>query len=49
MTNQKEYFNFLRQVLQATAESKGNPEVVYQLLQANLDKLDDKFAQFLRR
>ena len=42
------YFQFLMQVLQVTADSEGNPQVVYPLLQANLDKLDDKLAQFLR-
>ncbi|NEP02084.1 MAG: tetratricopeptide repeat protein [Symploca sp. SIO2E9] len=40
--------NFLMEVLQATAESGGNAEVVYPLLQANLDKLDDNLALLLR-
>ena len=40
--------HFLLQLLQATHESKGNPQVVYQLLQGNLDLLDDNFAQFLK-
>ncbi|NEP81183.1 MAG: CHAT domain-containing protein [Okeania sp. SIO3B3] len=44
----EDYFNFLMEVLRATAESKGDPEVVYPLLQANLDKLDDNFANILR-
>ena len=39
---------FLRQVLQAIAESNGNAEAVYPLLQENLDKLDDNLAQLLR-
>jgi len=39
---------FLLQVLLATNTSKGNPQVVYPLLQANLNKLDDNFAQVLR-
>ena len=41
-------FQFLLEVLQATSESKGNPEVVYPLLQLNLDLLDDNFAPLLR-
>ncbi len=44
----EEYVQFLSQVLLVTAESDGNPQVVYPLLQANRDKLDDKFAQLLR-
>ncbi|NEP22755.1 CHAT domain-containing protein [Moorena sp. SIO3I6] len=40
--------NFLMEVLRATAKSKGNPQVVYPLLQANLDKLDDYLAVLLR-
>ena len=39
---------FLLRVLQATDESKGNPQVVYPLLQGNLDLLDDNFAQVLK-
>ncbi|AOX00125.1 hypothetical protein BJP34_12305 [Moorena producens PAL-8-15-08-1] len=39
--------NFLMEVLQATAKSKGNPQVVYALLQANLEKLDDNLALVL--
>ena len=40
--------NFLIKVLQATKKSNGNPQVVYPLLQANLDKLDDNLAVLLR-
>ncbi|WP_424102802.1 CHAT domain-containing protein [Moorena producens] len=40
--------NFVMEVLQATEESNGNPQVVYPLLQANLDKLDDNLAVLLR-
>jgi hypothetical protein len=40
--------HFLLRVLQATDESKGNPQVVYPLLQGNLDLLDDNFAQVLK-
>ncbi|QKQ75114.1 CHAT domain-containing protein [Nostoc sp. TCL240-02] len=38
---------FILRVLQATDESKGNPQVVYPLLQGNLNLLDDNFAQAL--
>jgi len=41
----QEYLQFLIQLLRATAESDGNPQVVYPLLQANLDKLDDALTQ----
>ena len=44
----KAYRDFLIEVLQATEESGADPQVVYPLLEANLDKLDDKFAQALR-
>jgi CHAT domain-containing protein len=39
--------HFLLRVLQATDESKGNPQSVYPLLQGNLNLLDDNFAQAL--
>ncbi len=38
---------FLLQVLQTTEQSNSNPEVVYPLLQNNLDKLDETFAEGL--
>ncbi|NEQ63530.1 MAG: tetratricopeptide repeat protein, partial [Moorea sp. SIO4A1] len=41
-------FNFLMEVLRATAKSKGNPQVVYPLLQTNLDQIDDNLAVLLR-
>ncbi|MDJ0712869.1 MAG: CHAT domain-containing protein [Prochloraceae cyanobacterium] len=41
--------NFLLQVLQATAESKSNPKIVYSLLQKNLDKLDETFIEIFCR
>ncbi len=44
----EDYLNFLLEVLQATIDSEAKDELVVQLLQANIDKLDDKFAQFLR-
>jgi CHAT domain-containing protein len=40
--------NFLIQVLQATHESRGNPQVVYPLLAANTDKLGESLAELLR-
>ncbi|AUT04192.1 hypothetical protein CLI64_03075 [Nostoc sp. CENA543] len=46
---EKEYFNFLYQTLQATADSKANPQVVYPLLAQNTDKLEGVFAEILRR
>ncbi|MEH2354404.1 MAG: hypothetical protein V7K28_14625, partial [Nostoc sp.] len=43
------YFQFLMQVLQATADSSGNSLVVYPLLAKNTDKLDGVLAEILRR
>ncbi|WP_414575699.1 CHAT domain-containing protein [Anabaena sp. CCY 9402-a] len=43
------YFQFLMEVLQATADSSGNPQVVYPLLAENTDKLDGVLAEILRR
>lgn len=40
--------SFLLQVLQVIRDSKGNPEVVYPLLSANLDILDDNFSTLLQ-
>jgi len=45
----REYLQFLMEVLQATDESDGNPQVIYPLLAANTAKLDDIFAEILRR
>ena len=42
------YLQFLLEVLQATADSQGNPQVVYPLLKANTDKLNLTFAQLLQ-
>ena len=42
------YLQFLLAVLQATAESQGNPQVIYPLLAANTDKLNLTFAQLLQ-
>ncbi len=44
----EENLNFLLEVLQATLETEGDPQVVYPHLQANLEKLDDRFAQLLQ-
>ncbi|BAY44490.1 hypothetical protein SAMD00079811_20900 [Scytonema sp. HK-05] len=43
------YLNFLLLILQATEESDGNEQVVYPLLQTNLDKLDDNLIQLLQK
>ncbi|NEQ80460.1 MAG: CHAT domain-containing protein [Moorea sp. SIO2I5] len=40
--------DFLLQVLQATADSNGDQQVVYPLLAANTDKLNDKLVELLR-
>ncbi|QEI40499.1 hypothetical protein BMF77_01068 [Dolichospermum sp. UHCC 0315A] len=42
------YLQFLLEVLQATAESRGNPQVVYPLLAANRDKLNLTFVKLLQ-
>lgn len=46
---QEEYLIFLDEIYQATLESNSDPQVVYPLLAANLDKLNDDFAALLRR
>jgi len=43
------YYQFLMEVLQATADSEGNSQVVYPLLAKNTDKLDGVFAEILRQ
>ncbi|NEU74439.1 CHAT domain-containing protein [Hassallia byssoidea VB512170] len=43
------YGQLLLEILQATAESNGDAEVIYPLLVANTDKLNDIFAELLRR
>jgi CHAT domain-containing protein len=43
----EDYLNLINELLQATAESNGDAQVVYSLLQANIDKLDDDFARIL--
>ena len=42
------YLDFLLEVLQATRDSEGSPQVVYPLLAANQDKLDDNFITVLQ-
>ncbi|NEO53292.1 MAG: tetratricopeptide repeat protein [Okeania sp. SIO3B5] len=44
----QDYFNFLMEVLQATADSNGDTKIIYPLLRANLDKLDNNLADILR-
>jgi CHAT domain-containing protein/TPR repeat protein len=48
MATNQEYGNFLNDVLNATFNSDSDPREVYPLLQSNLNKLDDNFAQVLR-
>jgi CHAT domain-containing protein len=43
--NQQEYIAFLDKVLQATYESDGNPQVVYPILAANQDKLNETLVK----
>ena len=43
------YIEFLQQVLQATAESGGDAQVVYPLLENNTDKLDGMLVEILRQ
>ncbi|MEH2182427.1 CHAT domain-containing protein [Nostoc sp.] len=44
----KTYGQFLIEILQATADSNGDAQVIYPLLAANTDKLNDIFAELLR-
>ncbi|MBD6616604.1 CHAT domain-containing protein [Komarekiella sp. 'clone 1'] len=43
------YGQFLQEILQATADSNGDAQVIYPLLAANTNKLNDIFAELLRR
>lgn len=45
----QDYLQFFKEVLEATHTSNGDPTVVYPILEANLDKLDDKFIDILQR
>jgi hypothetical protein len=40
--------DFLLRLLQVISDSDGEPHIVYPILQANLDKLDDSFSALLR-
>ncbi|MEG3844778.1 hypothetical protein, partial [Microcoleus sp. herbarium14] len=42
------YLKFLEEVLQVTADSNGNPNVIYPLLRDNLNLVNDNFAVVLR-
>ncbi len=42
------YLKFIEKVLRVTFNSKGNLNAIYPLLQVNLDKLDNNFAQLLQ-
>ncbi|NES17923.1 MAG: CHAT domain-containing protein [Symploca sp. SIO3E6] len=48
LSNSDPQQSFLLEVLRAIYDSEGDPTVVYPLLQANLDKLDDNFIQVLQ-
>ena len=43
------YFQFLMEVLEAIENSNANVDIIYPLLEANIDKLDDILAEILRR
>ena len=43
-----DYRSFLVEVLQATSDSQGNPQVVYPILQRNQNLLDNNFARLLQ-
>ncbi|NET78325.1 MULTISPECIES: CHAT domain-containing protein [Okeania] len=43
-----EYLEFLTQVLQATHESKNNPQIIHPILQENLNKLDQGLVETLQ-
>ncbi len=46
---EKEYLDFLEQVLKVTADSRGKAQLVYPLLEKNTDKFDGVLAEILRR
>lgn len=47
--NSEPQLTFLLEVLQATSDSKYDPQVVYPLLAKNIDKLDDNFILNLKK
>ena len=42
------YLNFLLQAILTFLDSTGNPQVVYSLLEANSDKLDDGMVELFQ-
>jgi tetratricopeptide (TPR) repeat protein len=47
VANPEAYRDFVFEVLNTMRQSEGDPQVMYPLLQAHLDKLNDSFAQVL--
>jgi hypothetical protein len=47
-SNPEVYLDFLQLILKTVQESDRNPHIVYSLLQANLDKLDEFLAHILQ-
>lgn len=47
VANPEAYRDFVFEVLNTMRQSEGDPQVMYPLLQANLDKLNDSFAQVM--
>jgi tetratricopeptide (TPR) repeat protein len=47
VANPEAYRHFVLELLNTMRQSEGDPQVMYPLLQANLDKLNDSFAQVL--
>ena len=45
ISESEDYINFFKKILRTTANSNSNSEVVYPLLQKNLDKLNEIFAE----
>jgi tetratricopeptide (TPR) repeat protein len=45
----EEYLEIIGEVLEATASSNGDDRIVYPILEANIDKLDKRFAQVLTK
>jgi len=47
-SNPEAYLDFLQLILKTVAQRDRNPQIVYSLLQANLDKLDEFLAHILQ-
>ncbi|BAY34944.1 TPR repeat-containing protein (plasmid) [Nostoc carneum NIES-2107] len=45
----KEYLAFIHKLFKIILENTDNPQVVYRILEANQDKLNDEFAKVMRR